>query len=337
MANFPTSVAASATQHWEEESEEPEEDLPPTALMSAVLTSDLPLLLSLLQIGACPNELPRGWYGRTPLQAAALLNPPSTEIIRTLLSHGADPNAPGGNNGGRTALTLAAGARNFEAIDLLLEAGANVSIPAARYMGRTPLQAACEGGDFSIVRVLLNRGADVNAPAAYNLGRSALAAAAENGHVEIVKLLLSLGVEVNAPISRASGLTALQAASRHGNLGIVDTLLQAGADVNAEASHTFGTTGLRAAAEKGHVEIVKRLLEVGANVHIKSGARGLTALQAANVNGREDVVAILTQLHSTSPQHNSSSCFVDFILLLRLHLDRAIAGGMYTHLQWERQ
>nr|OQO28776.1 hypothetical protein B0A51_04919 [Rachicladosporium sp. CCFEE 5018] len=337
MSEIPCSGDVRASKVLADRGEESDEDLPPTPLMSAILAQDHTLLISLLQSGASSNEGPRGWYGRTPLQAAALLSPLSPQILRTLLSRSADPNAPGGNNGGRTALTLAAGARNREAMEILLEAGANVNLPPARYMGRTPLQAACEGGDTFIVRVLLNRGGDVNAPPAYNLGRSALAAAAENGHGEIVESLLSLGAVVNAPISRANGITALQGAARFGDLAIVEMLLQAGVDVNAEASHTFGTTALRAAAEKGHVEVLKRLLGAGADVHVTSGARGLTALQAANINGREDVIAALMHFSAASSSNPSSSYLVDFVLLLHLHLDRVEAGGMYSDPQCELQ
>lgn len=95
--------------------------------------------------------------------ATSLFAPSSTRAIRQ---------RTGRDNGGRTALTLAAGAEHLDIIDELLNAGTEVNTLAHRYMGHTALQAAAEGRHIHIVRNLLSQGAAMNAAAAHNNGRT---------------------------------------------------------------------------------------------------------------------------------------------------------------------
>lgn len=52
------------------------------------------MVSELLREGANPNEPPKGWYGKSALQAAAVAG--HLPIIRLLLDAGAEVDAPGG-------------------------------------------------------------------------------------------------------------------------------------------------------------------------------------------------------------------------------------------------
>jgi len=93
----------------------------------------------------------------TPLHVAIYRGTPS--IARTLLEHGANPNAL--DNDGATALHLASQRRGITEVELLLEYGANVDV---RERDRwTPLNEAAYYLNLEVVEVLLNRGADLHA------------------------------------------------------------------------------------------------------------------------------------------------------------------------------
>lgn len=82
----------------------------------------------------------------------------------------------------------------------LLSAGADVNAPAARHAdGHTALQAAARAAHGAVVERLLRAGADVNAPGATSgNGRTALQAAARGGHSAVVERLLQAGVHDTA-------------------------------------------------------------------------------------------------------------------------------------------
>jgi len=90
----------------------------------------------------------------TPLHVAIFRGTPS--IARTLLEHGANPNAP--DNDGATALHLASRQRGITKVELLLGYGANVD--ARDKKGWTPLHGAAYHQNLEVVVALLNRGAD---------------------------------------------------------------------------------------------------------------------------------------------------------------------------------
>ena len=158
--------------------------------MPWMVTSDpLPLIKKLLAAGADPNA----FVDNIPTSRRSALNltPRTTfatalgraafsadmELVRLLLSHGADPNIVSSHN--ETALMQAAGyawidgysrgksnAERLEVIKLLVNLGAKVN--AADDAGITALMSAGNFGDTAIIQYLVDVGADLGA---HDLGK----------------------------------------------------------------------------------------------------------------------------------------------------------------------
>ena len=107
------------------------------------------------------------------------------DIVKFLLSQGADANAVAQNATGYTALTASVTAGQVEITAELLAAGANAKY---RYgQGHSPLHSAAASGNARLVRMLLDHGADPSAQ--MDDGQTPLALAESKGHQEVVALL----------------------------------------------------------------------------------------------------------------------------------------------------
>jgi ankyrin repeat protein len=178
-------------------------------------------------------------------------------LLRTLLGHGADPNAA--NSTGQTPLCLEISSQNVNAVRILLEHGAdpnarviyrrlgdqwdstplldsvmrdmNLKIEATHQTGRTEQSLLISATHLiGITRLLLEHGADVNR--GNSDGETPLMYA---GDVPMLKLLLSYHSNVNA--QDRSGLTPLIHAADHCAMfrqdpEILRTLLENGAEVS---------------------------------------------------------------------------------------------------------
>ena len=140
----------------------PNGPMPPTigpCLPYAIYHSPLPFIGTLLACGADPS--PAVDDGFPPLIAALSCSRPqpgspgrndTLDIIKLLLSFGADPNQRGIND--YTPLHMAVGERHFFAIEVLLEAGADPRLRTRIDDYETPLEMAERAGLVEIAKLL---------------------------------------------------------------------------------------------------------------------------------------------------------------------------------------
>jgi ankyrin repeat protein len=223
------------------------------------------------------------------------------EIVKLLLTEGADINTvlPGTRYG--TALQEAVDQQDFTMVHFLLENHADPNIPGPTWVDQvaewrtgTALQTAVNVENLELVRILLKAGAraDVLSGACEDR-RTPLEAAMEKFEGEdltmLVQLLLAAGadVELTGIYSRhldryetehvVAETTMLSAAIQSGNVQLVKILLEAGANVNAVSTYQdekFGHTGLRSplqsAVALADLDMSKILLEAGADARVDS-------------------------------------------------------------------
>jgi len=184
--------------------------------------------------------------------------------------------------------------------------------------GDSPVLVATYHGKPDLVRLLLDRGARPSFFEAYALGLDAdvrreirddpsavrqlahdgwtpLHLAAFFGHPATVEALLDAGADVLTVSRNGEGNLPINAAAAGPRAdqrpAIVRLLISRGAPVDGRGSPS-GHTPLHEAAFNGDVALVRLLLESGANRRLRTGD-GQTALEIANVKGRDEVARIL--------------------------------------------
>ena len=157
-----------------------------------------------------------------PIADAAMRQ--DADAVRSLLTAGADVNAPQGD--GMTGLHWAARHGATEIVRFLLNAGADHGA-TTRLGDHTALHVASRAGQASTVLALLNAGAAVNALT--TTGTTPLHFAATSGNVDTLTALLDHGAHANArePVWGQTPLMFAAAADRGGALAV---LLARGAD-----------------------------------------------------------------------------------------------------------
>lgn len=142
----------------------------------------------------------------------------AAEIIRILLSKGANPNLQ--NKKGYTALILAAQIGEYEAVQALLDRELPVDIMA---------DYGNDGSDDATGARKRALGLEIK----NSYGKTALLLAAEEGRLDVVRLLVERGASVDARSTR--GLTALMLAAVKKNKDVVKYLVsEARVDVTVE-------------------------------------------------------------------------------------------------------
>lgn len=242
---------------------------------------------------------PKYDYDYTALLLAAPCG--HTEIVKALLSTGADVDAQSGRM--ETALYKAAEGGHIDVVNTLLAAGADVQIESQSR--ETALHQAAKNGYAVIVDALLSSGADVDAQSSERM-ETALYKAARGGHTDVVNTLLASSANIHT--KSQSGVTALHEAARNGHTEIVEALLSHGADVDAQSTERM-ETALYKAAQGGHTDVVTTLLANGANIDAESKKKE-TALSIAAGRGHIDVVKILlasgANIHAMSQSNETA-------------------------------
>ena len=229
-----------------------------------------------------------------------------TVTVLHLLQQGADVDTR--DQGGSTALALAADYGHPDAVKLLMDKGADPI--AGGLSGAGALREAASIGYTTKVALILERGADSKAKdeALFAMGESAPAVfqvtlapvgpvQAEPNQIrpdidipKTVGLLLDHGVNIEA--RKFYEATPLMWAAEHGSTEVVRALLERGA--NVEARDKYGNTALiLAACECATIDMpetlesMRLLLKKGANVNAKD-RDGDTALMTAAFAGRTE-------------------------------------------------
>ena len=145
-----------------------------TALMLAIKTGELPIVQMLINAGANVNTVEKE-HNETPLMYAAAANKNAGEMVKLLLSKGADvkpralsydwpshisdePRVQYHPFGGLTALLYAARDGCYDCVEALIEKGADVNVPTPE--GVTPLMIALDNDNNDIAKLLLDHGAN---------------------------------------------------------------------------------------------------------------------------------------------------------------------------------
>lgn len=178
-----------------------------------------------------------------------------------------------------------------EATQKLLELGALPN--EENHEGLTPLHIATNGGEAEIVRTLLEGGAnpDILRPD----GMAPLHIACDGGHIDVVSLLMNAKCDLNLGVTltaRYKGFTPLMFASRLGSSKIASMLIEGGADLAVAKGDGF--TALHLAALNGNAKVCRILIRAGANYAVADES-GYLPLQLATRQGQLDVVGAMLE------------------------------------------
>ena len=171
--------------------------------------------LAVLLVSLAPAE--------SPVADAAMRG--QTDVVRSLLSEGADVNAAHGD--GMTALHWAAERGDAEMAEMLIYSGG--SVYAVTRIGQyTPLHLASRSGSDRVVGMLIDADADVSATTT-NSGATPLHVAAASGNAKSVAMLVENGADMNARESAWQQTPLIFAASLN-RVEVIKELLDRGAD-----------------------------------------------------------------------------------------------------------
>jgi ankyrin repeat protein len=306
-----------------------------TALMLAIKTGELPIIEMLIKAGANVNTVEKEHH-QTPLMYAAAAKKSAGEMVRLLLSKGADvkprelyydwpsqisqePRVQYHPVGGLTALLYAARNGCYECVEALIQHGADVNVPTPE--GVTPLLIALDNDNNDIAKLLLDHGAK---PGVWDWwGRTALYVAIDR------KDGGSSGGGLKVPVDPGHS-------ARFSAMDIIRALLAANVDPNPElrmhrptrGGYTgrfsdplldTGCTPLLRATLANDLEVVEALLAKGASPNIS--AMGVTPfLVAAGVGaGSRGGIA-------TAGAGSASKALMDLLLQHGADLNAQVTG-----------
>eukprot|EP00929_Paragymnodinium_shiwhaense_P013180 TRINITY_DN121037_c0_g1_i1.p1 TRINITY_DN121037_c0_g1~~TRINITY_DN121037_c0_g1_i1.p1 ORF type:complete len:1164 (+),score=237.91 TRINITY_DN121037_c0_g1_i1:132-3623(+) len=234
------------------------------------------------------------------------------QLVRLLLSRGADVNYPRPGDGW-TALMAACSGGHSQTAQILLDSGADLSATASD--GFFALLEACACGHRDVVELLLARGASPSTAAPD--GTAPLILASLRGYDSVVELLLEHGGDVAQ--TKPCGFSAFQAACANGHATVVKRLLAH--DGERSCRGLQGEEALVRACGSGHTAVAQVLLESGVPPAATSQDGHSALLQACMASHRE--VAALLIRHGADLEEA-----VEFALKRNLPGVRRVLAGL---------
>ncbi|MBZ5674992.1 MAG: ankyrin repeat domain-containing protein [Acidobacteriia bacterium] len=312
-----------------------------TALMMAITGGDVSVVQLLVNAGANVNTIEE-FHRQTPLMYAAASNRNAAQMVKLLLSKGADvkpralytdwpsqvtsePRTQYRSVGGLNALLYAARGGCYECVEDLIAAGADVNLPTPE--GITPLMIALDNEHNDVAKLLMDKGADLNVWDWW--GRTAL----------------WIAVDRKASPGGGSGFSgfggggggrggggrggrgapppvAVPAGPVVSSMDIINAQLSAGVDPNPEMNFhrpnapsrgrfgdnqiSTGTTPLFRAVQNNDVEVIQALLAKGADPNINTmGYTAFLLAAGAGPAGRGAATQVNMQILDLMTQHSA--------------------------------
>lgn len=270
-----------------------------TALDFAIRQGFTSIATMLLTNGA--NLGPYKWWRDTPLHEATAKE--NVELMKLLISRGADINAVRGGNYKQSPLDIAVTGNSPEAVRLLLASGSSLKTQMQTQSGsHTTLFHlwAAGSGNSSIADQLLAAGCDLNAT--NGEGQIPL-------HIALGKWRFAYKADPNRTKTNATWPS---------DFGIEDSNKEAAQwlfshNANVSAKDNNGQTPLHLIVTRGNLRAIEALLESGADVN------------ATDMNGK----TALALLEDCKGRH-SHAVFVDFKAVEKLLLDHGAKGPIIT-------
>ena len=200
------------------------------------------------------------------------------------------------DDGGETALHLAAVFAELPIVRLLIQKMANVNAKSA--LDATPLHLAAQCSDVRVASLLLEaRASGLDAQRTYedpnHNGATPLLLASEKNKLLSVEALLRAGAR-GVNICKANGVSALIAAAKRGYVDLIQRLLSVNKeDPGVPTSATPWTSPLTAACDAGHLEVVRLLIHAAASLEVPCPGDGEVPLITAVRAGHASIVTLL--------------------------------------------
>jgi ankyrin repeat protein len=242
---------------------------------AAIVTRAMPLVETLLEAGASPND------GVTlPLTASAGDIP----VLEVLLAHGAAVDQAWATDGSTTLYAILDWSRTPDGIVRLLEHGADPNAVYARN-GETPLHAVARAWDVPLARTMVTHGADIGRKRAD--GRTPYALAELYGNSAVAAWLLEQGAS-----PEMLDVDRLVAACNRGDRAAAESLLAAHPGLRDQITDDH-YVAFHQAAERGDVAALEAMLACGFDPNRPDAGIGKTALHAAASRGWPEAVRVL--------------------------------------------
>ena len=255
-----------------------------TALMKASRRGNIDAISVLLRAGVDPNIVDGN--GNTLLHYA-VDGECSKEVLQAIVESGIDVNAT--NKNGTTALMMASGRGNIDAMSVLLHVGGDPNIVDGN--GDTLLRYAVHGPcSKEVLQAIVESGIDVNAT--NKNGTSALMIASRRGNIDAISVLLHVGADRNSV--DGNGNTLLHYAV-YGDCSkeVLQAIVESGIDVNA--TNKNGITALMKASRRGNIDAISVLLHAGVDTNIVDGNGNTLLHYAAYVNCSKEVLQAIVE------------------------------------------